>query len=162
MSPPLCKILHNFWATFVAKRNFFWSNFWATFWEITGNFRASCGKPLVRASARTSAKCEKQKYFLLPNHYPLALAVTKSPTVLYFISRARRTLKRKKRVCEQAIWIAPFLYARFEILVDVSCRNEAWEELVCGSLSVFFTPGGWHESGVEVHLLEIKVSMTSF
>ena len=110
----------------------------------------------MRASARN------KNIFFFRNHYPLALAVTKSPTVLYFISRARRTLKRKKRVCEQAIWIAPFLYTRFEILVDVSCKNEASEELVCGSLSVFFTPGGWHESGVEVHLLEIKVSMTGF
>ena len=100
-----------------------------------------------REARERAWSARNKNIFFFPNHYPLALAVTKSPTGLYFTSRARRTLKRKKRVREQAIWIAPFLYERFEILVDVSCKNEAWEESVCGSLSVFFTPGGWHESG---------------
>ena len=40
--------------------------------------------------------------FFLPHYYPLALAVNKSPAAFIFLSHARRTLKRKKRVWEQA------------------------------------------------------------
>ena len=40
--------------------------------------------------------------FFSPHPYPLVIAVILFPAVFVFISRARRTLKRKQRVCELA------------------------------------------------------------
>ena len=48
-----------------------------------------------RGSEASENKSGTRDYFLLPHPYPLALAVNKSPRFLFFITRARRTLKRK-------------------------------------------------------------------
>ena len=83
---PESKLHHTFDQTHVAcKQTLFYFSF-----RSVQKHRRACERS---ERARTSAEREKEN---------LALAVNKSPAVLYFITRARRTLKRKLRVCEQA------------------------------------------------------------
>ena len=71
------------------------------FWKTSACARVS----RARAQSEGGAQERKISIFFFPHPYPFALAVNKSPAFFFFIRRARRTLKRKQRVCEQATLI---------------------------------------------------------